>query len=210
MVTRGRFRLLVLGDSIAYGTGARLLEDTIGNRLVRSLEREGYDASLDVLAVPGATTRDLAAQVRRAASLGVDLALIVVGANDLTRLIPPAQSAAALGTAVTALRAANVRVVVVPAPDLSDLPFVPPVARPWVHRSGSGTGAGDHSSECVQGAGNQTVVRPLPALLAIEQAGVDEDLQVMGDGRLGECDRIGQLTHTSFGVVLRGDQRHQP
>jgi lysophospholipase L1-like esterase len=84
MVTRGRFRLLVLGDSIAYGTGARLLEDTIGRRLVRSLEREGYDAILDVLAVPGATTRDLAAQVRRAASLGADLALIVVGANDLT------------------------------------------------------------------------------------------------------------------------------
>ncbi len=64
-MTRGPLRLLVLGDSIAYGTGARLLEDTIGNRLVRSLEREGYDASLDVLAVPGATTRELAAQVRR-------------------------------------------------------------------------------------------------------------------------------------------------
>ncbi len=134
-MTRGPLRLLVLGDSIAYGTGARLLEDTIGRRLVRSLKREGYDASLHVLAVPGATTRDLAAQVRRAASLGADLALIVVGANDLTRLIPPAQSAAALGTAVTALRAANVRVVVVPAPDLSDLPFVPHVARPWVHQA---------------------------------------------------------------------------
>ncbi len=49
---------------------------------------------LRVLAVPGATSRDLAAQVRRAVLLGVDLALVVVGANDLTRLVPPAQAAA--------------------------------------------------------------------------------------------------------------------
>ena len=30
---------------------------------------------------------------------------------------------------------ATVRVVFVPAPDLSDLPFVPPVARPWVRQA---------------------------------------------------------------------------
>lgn len=134
-MTRGPLHLLVLGDSLAYGTGARLLEDTIGRRLARSLERGGYQVSLEVLAVPGATTRDLGAQVRRAVSFGADLALIVVGANDLSRLVPPAQSAAALGTAVATLRAADVGVVVVPAPDLSDLPFVPPVARPWVHQA---------------------------------------------------------------------------
>jgi len=68
MVTRGRFRLLVLGDSIAYGTGARLLEDTIGRRLVRSLECEGYDAILDVLAVPRATA-DCAGGISRVRSL---------------------------------------------------------------------------------------------------------------------------------------------
>jgi len=126
-------RLVVLGDSIAYGTGASQVDQTVGPRLAQALRREGYDVDLRVLAVPGATSRDLAAQLRRAVSLGVDLALIVVGANDLTRLVPPAQAAAALGTAVTALRAAGARVVVAPAPDLSDFPAIPPAFRPLVH-----------------------------------------------------------------------------
>ena len=90
---------------------------------------------LHVLAVPGATSRELAAQVRRAVSLGVDLALIVVGANDLTRLVPSAQAASALGSAVTTLRAAGARVVVAPAPDLSGFPAIPVAMRPFVHQA---------------------------------------------------------------------------
>jgi len=128
-------RLVVLGDSIAYGTGAQQVRETVGPRLVRALERDGYDVDMQVLAVPGATSRDLAAQVRRAVSLGADLALIVVGANDLTRLVPPTQAAGALGAAVTALRAAGARVVVAPAPDLSDFPAIPPAIRPFVHQA---------------------------------------------------------------------------
>ncbi len=131
----GPLRLVVLGDSIAYGTGARRADHTIGSRLAQRLGGHGYQVDLRVLAVPGATTRDLGAQVRRAVSLGVDVALSVVGANDLTRLVPPTQSASALGTAVATLRAVGARVVVVPAPDLSELPFVPPVARPYVHQA---------------------------------------------------------------------------
>lgn len=131
----GRLRFLVLGDSIAYGTGAQQLGDGIGPRLARRLESHGYDVDVQVLAVPGATSRDLGAQVRRAVKLGADLALIVVGANDLTRLVPPAQAAAALSSAVSVLRAAGARVVVAPAPDLSDFPAVPQVVRPFVHQA---------------------------------------------------------------------------
>jgi len=129
----GALRLVVLGDSIAYGTGARHVDDAVGPRLVRELQRVDHDVDLKVFAVPGATSRDLAAQVRRAVAAGADLALIVVGANDLTRLVPPAQAAAALGAAVTALGAVGARVVVAPAPDLSDFPAVPPAFRPLVH-----------------------------------------------------------------------------
>ncbi|WP_116450494.1 GDSL-type esterase/lipase family protein [Blastococcus litoris] len=125
-------RLLVLGDSIAHGTGARRPEDTLGRRLSGALTAEGFDVDLHVLAVPGAVSADLAAQVRRAQPLDADLAVVVIGANDLARFLPPEQAAAALAAAVGALRAGGTDVVVVPAPDMSSVPFVPPAFRPLV------------------------------------------------------------------------------
>jgi lysophospholipase L1-like esterase len=125
-------RLAVLGDSIAYGTGAARVEDGLGPRLAQVLRRDGVDTDLTVLAVPGAVSRDLAAQVRRAIPLRPDLAVVVVGANDLARFTPVEAATAALGAAVADLRAAGTDVVVVPAPDMSSVPFVPPAFRPVV------------------------------------------------------------------------------
>ena len=121
--------LVVLGDSIAFGTGALRIEDTLGRRLATALTTDGFDVDLHVVAVPGAASRDLAAQVRRAEPLDADVAVIVSGANDLARFVTPAQAAASLASAVTALRTAGADVVVVPAPDMSSVPFVPPAFR---------------------------------------------------------------------------------
>lgn len=126
---RSPLRLVVLGDSIAFGTGALRIEDTLGRRVAAALTADGFDVDLHVVAVPGAVSRDLAAQVRRAAPLDPDVAVIVIGANDLARLVPPAQAAASLAAAVTALRGCGADVVVVPAPDMSSVPFVPPAFR---------------------------------------------------------------------------------
>ena len=125
-------RFLVLGDSLAYGTGAASAQDTLGARLARALEQTGVQVQLEVVAVPGATSLDLAAQVGRALPLRADLALLVIGANDLTRQVPPARAAAALGTAVEQLRARGTEVLVVPTPDLSSVAWVPPAFRPLV------------------------------------------------------------------------------
>jgi lysophospholipase L1-like esterase len=129
IVSRTPFRFVVLGDSIAHGTGARRVEDTLGRLVATALTAEGFDVDLHVLAVPGAQSAQLAAQVRRAEPLGADLALIVIGANDLARFVPPDTAAAFLGAAVSALRAGGTDVVVVPAPDMSSVPFVPPAFR---------------------------------------------------------------------------------
>lgn len=161
-MTTDPLRLVVLGDSIAYGTGAAKVRDTVGPQLARALERDGQDVTWQVLAVPGATSRDLAAQVRRAVSLGADLALIIVGANDLTRLVPPARAARALGAAVTELRAAGARVVVAPAPDLSDFPAIPPALRPLVHQACRVLQ--QHQAAATESAGG--VVAPVSAELA--------------------------------------------
>jgi lysophospholipase L1-like esterase len=131
-VERTPLRLLVLGDSIGYGTGARRADDTLGRRLSRALTADGFDVDLHVLAVPGAVSADLAAQVRRSEHLAADVVVVVIGANDLARFLPVDEAAAALGSAVSRLRAAGSDVVVVPAPDMSSVPFVPPAFRPVV------------------------------------------------------------------------------
>jgi lysophospholipase L1-like esterase len=131
-VDRSALRFAVLGDSLAFGTGALRPADALGPRLAAAVERAGYVVELRVLAVPGAVSADLAAQVRRAVPLRPDLALIVIGANDLPRLVPPERAAAALGTAVRALRSLGTSVVVTTAPDLSAVPGVPPALRPVV------------------------------------------------------------------------------
>lgn len=128
-MARTPLRLVVLGDSIAYGTGARRPGDALGPRLSAVLADEGFDVDLHVLAVPGAVSAHLGSQVRRAEPLRADLAIVVIGANDLARFLPVDQAAANLAAAVTALRSGGTDVVVVPAPDMSSIPLVPPALR---------------------------------------------------------------------------------
>jgi lysophospholipase L1-like esterase len=126
----------VLGDSIAFGQGASAPAHTAAARLTADLSERGIPTEMRVFAVPGARSADLAAQVRRALEWPPGLALIIIGANDLTRLVPPEQAAAQLGDAVRQLRAVGAEVVVAPAPDLSVVPWVPPQMRTLV-RAGS-------------------------------------------------------------------------
>jgi len=125
-------RLVLLGDSIAHGTGASRPADALGPRLVAALAAGGVEAELRVVAVPGARSAGLAAQVRRAVPWRPDLAVVVIGANDLTHLVPPDAAAADLQAAVRALRAAGADVVLAPAPDLSAVPHVPPAMKALV------------------------------------------------------------------------------
>ncbi|KQS72147.1 SGNH/GDSL hydrolase family protein [Modestobacter sp. Leaf380] len=145
--------LVVLGDSIAFGTGAAVPADAIGPRLVRALAEDGVDAALQVVAVPGATSAGLATQVRQVTR--AHLALVVVGSNDLTRLVPPATAARQLGDAVRDLRLLGADVLVVPAPDLSTVPWVPPSFQAMVS-----TASGElrrQQTEAVRAAGGVAV-----------------------------------------------------
>jgi lysophospholipase L1-like esterase len=129
---RNSLRLAVLGDSIAFGQGAARPADRLAARLVADLTASGIPTRSRVYAVPGARSDGLAAQVRRAAAEPPDVALIVIGANDLTALVPPDSAARLLGAAVTALRGVGAEVVVAPAPDLSAVPGMPTAIRALV------------------------------------------------------------------------------
>lgn len=122
-------RFHVLGDSLAAGVGCARAEQSIGHLLANALRAAGYGVNLSVQAVPGARSADLAPQVRNAVRAGGDLALIVIGANDLTRLTPPAVGGGLLRDAVTELDKAGVRTVVVTAPDMGVIAHVPPAFR---------------------------------------------------------------------------------
>ncbi len=122
-------RLAVLGDSIAYGIGARRPQDALAPRLAADLGAHGIPAETRVFAVPGARSADLPGQVARAAGWAPDVAVVVIGANDRTALVPADRAVAALRSAVRDLVARGARVVVAPAPDLSVVPHVPPALR---------------------------------------------------------------------------------
>jgi lysophospholipase L1-like esterase len=128
-------RFAVLGDSIAWGQGASRESERLGPRLVEALALRGHEVELRVLAVPGARSSGLAAQVERVRGWRPDLVLIVIGANDLTHLEPVEPAVQALGRAVGALRE-SAEVVVAPAPDLSAVPHVPVALRPVVQAAG--------------------------------------------------------------------------
>jgi lysophospholipase L1-like esterase len=129
-------RLALLGDSIAFGQGAHRQEDRPASRLARALTSHGVDVDTRVFAVRGARSAGLAAQVDGALAWRPDVAVVVVGANDLTHQVPPERAARDLGAAVRRLTDAGAEVVVAPAPDLSAVPHVPPALRPVV-RAGS-------------------------------------------------------------------------
>ena len=129
-------RLAVLGDSIAWGQGAAREGDRLGSRLTEGLNMRGFDVEARVFAVRGARSSDLAAQVGRASTWKPVLAVVVIGANDLTHLTPVDQAAQDLAQAVRRLRAVGAEVVVAPAPDLSAVPHVPVALRTAVRAAG--------------------------------------------------------------------------
>ena len=112
-------RLAVLGDSSAAGLGCQRAEQTPGALLAGGLARElRRRVLLDVQAVVGARSRDLDTQVARALAHGVDLVVIMIGANDVTHSTPLAAATRDLTRAVATLRAADAQVVVGTCPDL--------------------------------------------------------------------------------------------
>jgi lysophospholipase L1-like esterase len=63
------------------------------------------------------------------------VAVVVIGANDLARLVPADVAAEQLRAVVRSLRAGGSEVVVAPAPDLSVVPHVPAALREVVRRA---------------------------------------------------------------------------
>ncbi|MFG2815364.1 SGNH/GDSL hydrolase family protein [Streptomyces sp. NPDC004673] len=141
----GRFgepplRLAMLGDSTAAGQGVHRAGQTPGALLAAGLAAVAErPVSLRNVALPGATSDDLDRQVALVLAAPIaapDICVIMIGANDVTRRIPPTRSVRHLSEAVRRLRAAGAEVVVGTCPDLGT---IEPVRQPlrWLARRAS-------------------------------------------------------------------------
>ncbi|MFF0909894.1 SGNH/GDSL hydrolase family protein [Microbacterium enclense] len=129
--------LLMLGDSIAAGLGAGHRRDTLGARLAKGIARDARrPVRLRTAAVVGSETSALAAQLGTLPEdYRADIAVIVVGGNDVTHRIPVSRSAQQLEDAVRALVRQGTPVVVGACPDLGTLRAIPQPLRALAARA---------------------------------------------------------------------------
>jgi lysophospholipase L1-like esterase len=140
---RGRpgpaIKIALLGDSSAAGYGVHTVEETPGAQLASGVV-EGADRRvyLRSFAFVGAQSSDLDKQLDLALPMEPDVAMLMIGVNDVTHTVRPSQSVRLLEQAVRRLREADVEVVVGTCPDLGTIePIAFPlrqVARAWCRR----------------------------------------------------------------------------
>jgi lysophospholipase L1-like esterase len=140
---RGRpgpaIKVVLLGDSSAAGYGVDRTVETPGAHLASGIAAKAdRRVHLRAYAKVGAQSSDLDGQIDHALPTDPDLAVILIGANDVTHRVRPSQSVRYLGDAVRRLVEADVKVVVATCPDLGTVKPIPPplkqVARSWSRR----------------------------------------------------------------------------
>ncbi|MGA8246658.1 MAG: SGNH/GDSL hydrolase family protein, partial [Nocardioides sp.] len=132
-------KIALLGDSSAAGYGVDRAVETPGAHLASGLAA-GADrrVHLRAFAKVGAQSSDLDDQIERALTTAPDLAVILIGVNDVTHQVRPSQSVRQLAAGVRRLREAGAKVLVGTCPDLGTVKPIPPplkqVARSWSRR----------------------------------------------------------------------------
>jgi lysophospholipase L1-like esterase len=129
--------LMIFGDSTAAGYGCRHADELPGVLIARGLaEESGKRVRLSTKAIVGATSKGLAGQIDAMFVAGPppDAAVIMIGANDITKPNGVGPSARRLGRAVRRLRASGAVVVVGTCPDFGVITAIPQPLR-WVARS---------------------------------------------------------------------------
>src|SRR5262245_3545513 len=125
--TRPPIRVAMLGDSTAVGYGVQRERETPGALLAIGISAVARrPVHVTSVAVVGAESSMLPKQVAEL-DAPIELAVVIVGANDVTHRIKPGESVRYLSDAVRALRDDGARVVVGTCPDLGT---IRPLAQP--------------------------------------------------------------------------------
>ncbi|GAA4397229.1 SGNH/GDSL hydrolase family protein [Tsukamurella soli] len=159
-------RLMIFGDSTACGLGCNDAEETPGVRLARGVaEATGQRVQLSTKAIVGATSRGLGGQIDAMLVAGPPptVAVILIGANDVTAMNGIEASARRLGRGVRKLRAEGSAVVVGTCPDIGVISAIPQPLRSLIRRYGLRLAARQRAH--VKAAGG----RPVPLSLLATQ-----------------------------------------
>lgn len=119
--------LLLLGDSIAAGLGADRPKRTLGAQLAKRLaDRTSRSVRLHTAAIVGSETSMLRSQLAGLPDgYKPDVAVIIVGGNDVTHRVKTSVACDHLAAAVGALQQQGAAVVVGTCPDLGALTAIP-------------------------------------------------------------------------------------
>lgn len=146
-------RLAIIGDSVAAGLGAEVAADTVAGVVVRGVSAAtGRPVLMTNHAVVGARSADLERQVTRALTNRPHVAIIIIGANDVTHFVPTRTAARHLRDALERLEAAGTQVIVGTCPDLGTVRVVPPPLR-WLARTNSRALASAQRAATLQAGG---------------------------------------------------------
>ncbi|WTD64723.1 SGNH/GDSL hydrolase family protein [Micromonospora sp. NBC_01638] len=127
--------MVVLGDSSAAGYGVHRRRETPGALLATGLSRRlQRPVQLHRFAVVGAISAALRHQVEAALECRPDIAVILIGGNDITNRTPRGLAVRYLVEAVHTLRDAGCEVVVGTCPDLGAIRPIQPPLRWLAHR----------------------------------------------------------------------------
>lgn len=155
--------LMIFGDSTAAGLGVDRADETPGALLARAVAEEtGKRVRLSTKAIVGATSKGLSGQVDAMLIAGnkPDVAVILVGANDITAVNSPWASARRLGDAVERLREAGAAVVVGTTPDLGVVTAIPQPLRSVLREYGKQL-AHAQRTEVLRGGGHPVALADL-------------------------------------------------
>ncbi|OBB30609.1 GDSL family lipase [Mycolicibacterium peregrinum] len=131
--------MMIFGDSTATGYGCRVADEVPGVLIARGVA-EQFDKRirLSTKAIVGATSKGLSGQIDAMFVAGPppDAAVIMIGANDITKPNGIGPSARRVGDAVRRLRAAGAVVVVGTCPDFGVISAIPQPLRAFARRQG--------------------------------------------------------------------------
>lgn len=130
-------RILVLGDSTAAGVGASRPDEAIGAIVATGVAAlSGRPVELRNASRSGATSPQLLGQLERALRDMPDpeVAIIIIGANDVKERLDRAVSVRALSETVTRLASGGTAVIVGTCPDLGTVRPIPQPLRALVQR----------------------------------------------------------------------------
>jgi lysophospholipase L1-like esterase len=159
-------RLLILGDSSAAGVGVASQRESLAGHLPAALaERARVRVRWQLLAQSGLSSAQCLAMLEAADAIQADIAVVVLGVNDVVEQVPSSRAVASREAIANRLRNAHgvAHVVFAPLPPVHRFPGLPQPLR-WI----AGSDAQRHDRAVAEWAATRSDVSHVPIDLPLD------------------------------------------